>query len=312
MIYLLYGEEEYLMDKFINSEIKKRKIELITKYEYPKTSLIEIINDASYDDLFSSKKAIVVEYASFLEHKDDNENELVNYINNSNENTFIFFKLLNKSLDERKKIVNLFKEKCNIKNYPKYKDTDTFKFIKEYLKDNNLTIEPKLINEIISRVSNNLSMITLELDKLILYKEDNIVTLEDIENVISISLETDIFKLVNEITNKNLVKLLKLYNDLVSMGNHPSMILLMIANQFRLIYQVKVLSRDIYNEEKIASILGVHPYQVKLALQRCMNFSESELIHIIKRLSLLDEDIKLGRVELNNSLEPFFIELCNN
>ena len=120
------------------------------------------------------------------------------------------------------------------------------------------------------------------------------------------------FKLVNEITNKNLGKLLKYYNDLVMMGNHPSMILMMIANQFRLIYQVKVLSREIFDEYKIANTLCVHPYQVKLAMGKCSMFSEGELLNILHELSMLDEDIKLGRIMLDNSLESFFVKLCNN
>ena len=207
----------------------------------------------------------------------------------------------------------MLKEKATVKNFPIYKENDILKFIKDYLKNNDLTIESSLITEIKNRVGTDMYCLKNELDKLIIYKtDDKVVTKEDIENVISISLENDIFKLVNEITNRNLSKLLSYYNDLVMMGNHPSVILTLIANQFRLIYQVKVLSREIYDEYKIATFLGVHPYQVKLALGRCTLFSETELLGILYDLALLDEDIKLGKLELNNSLESFFIKLCNN
>ena len=312
MIYLVYGDEEYLIDSYINNEIKKKKIEVVNKYEYPKTSILEFLDDASYSDLFSSKKAIIIDNSEFLNTKDDDIDSLIKYIDNPNEDVYLFIKLTSSKLDERKKIVTTLKEKATVKFFLLYKENDIFKYIKDYFKNNNLTIDPKLINEIIAKVGTDMYMVTSELDKLILYKDDDIITKEDIDNVISVSLEQDIFKLINEITNKNLTKLLTYYNDLVMMGNHPSMILTMISNQFRLIYQVKILSREMMSEGEIASFLGVHPYQVKLSIGRCTSFSENELIRIIHDLAILDEDIKLGRIEINNSLESFFVKLCKN
>ena len=313
MIYFVYGEEEFLIDNYIENEIRKKKIDLVNTFNYPSRSIKEIVEDASYVDLFSSKKAIIVSNADFLSGKDDDIDYLIKYINDPNENTYLFIKYNSSKLDERKKIISLLKEKATVKNFPLYKSNEIFKFIKDYLKDNGLTIDTKLISEITDRVGSDMYLIKNELDKLILYKDtDKEVSKDDINNVISISLENDIFKLINEITNKNLEKLLSYYNDLVMMGNHPSMILTMIANQFRLIYQVKILSREMFDEFKIASFLGVHPYQVKLALGKCTSFSEDELLSIIHELALLDEDIKLGKIELNNSLETFFVKLCDN
>lgn len=310
MIYLVYGEEEYLIDKFIKNEIDKKKIELVTKYEYPKNSIIEVIEDASYLDLFSTSKCIIVKNSTFLNNKDDNTEQLVKYINNPNPEVLLFITLNESKLDERRGIVKTLKEKCNFRYFPKSKEIDMNKFVSSYLKDNNLKIDAQNTSLIIERVGNDYYTLIHELDKLILYKEDDVITKEDIENVISISLENNIFKLINAITEGNIKKIMNYYNDLISIGNHPSTILTLIANQFRIIYQVKILSRSIFNENDIANEIGVHPYQVKLASNKCTLFSEKELIDILYKLALIDEDIKLGRVEINSSLEGFFIELC--
>ena len=102
MIYLVYGEEEYLIDSYINDEIKKKKLEVINKYEYPKTSILEVIDDSMYLDLFGGSKGIVYKNCAFLNSKDDNISELVKYINNPNPEVCLFITLNESKIDLNK------------------------------------------------------------------------------------------------------------------------------------------------------------------------------------------------------------------
>lgn len=310
MIYLVYGEEEYLIDSFINDEIKKKKLEVINKYEYPKTSILEVIDDSMYLDLFGGSKGIIYKNCTFLNTKDDNISELVKYINNPNPEVCLFITLNESKIDERREIVKVLMEKATVKCFGRVREQDINKFVISYLKENGLKIESRLASLVTERVGSDFYIVKNELDKLILYKDDDVVTKEDIEKATSVSLENDVFKLVNAITERNIKKIMSYYNDLIRMGNHPSAILTLIANQFRLIYQVKILSRSALSESNIASEIGVHPYQVKLASGKCTLFSEKELIDILYKLALIDEDLKLSRIETESALEGFFIELC--
>lgn len=312
MIYLIYGTEEYLINSHIDSIIKKNMCDVTLKYYYPDTEIDSVIEEINYPSLFGDKKAVILYNCKFLSHeKDESSFILEKYIDNQNEDGIFILVLEEEKLDERKKITKKLKEKAEIKCFNKLKGYEINNFVNEYIKENGYEIQTSLVSEIISRVGTNLRMIISEIDKMFLYKEDKIITLSDIENVVSISLENDIYKLINSVTNENIGKMLSYYNDLIKMGNHPSLILMLIANQFRLIYQVKVLLNDGYKENDIIKELESHPYQIKLALEKSYNFSEKKILNILYELSLIDENIKNNKIDINSSLENFFLNLCN-
>lgn len=309
MIYLLYGEERYLIDKFIKDEIKKNNIELVNKFNYKNDGISAALEDASYMDLFCDKKAVILDDITFSS-KDENEEKLSNYIDNPNENTYLFITCYTSKLDTRKNIVNKLLDKSINKVFYKFRPNDTTGFIKNYFKNENLIISNDLIKMIINRVGLDLYALTNELDKMILYKLNDTernITKEEIENVISVNAETDVFKLTDAISENDSRKALKIYNDLIENGNKPSALLVLIANNFRLYYQVKILLRDGYSEQEITNILNKHPYQIKLAASSSVNFSESQLLDYLKYLSYVDEDIKKNLVLENDALERFFI-----
>ena len=65
-------------------------------------------------------------------------------------------------------------------------------------------------------------------------------------NIIEVTTETidtDIFHLVDNIILKNKEKALKSYYEMIKIGEEPIKIIVILANQFRLIYQVKQLSK---------------------------------------------------------------------
>lgn len=331
MIFLVYGEESFLIDKFVKDEINRNNIEEVCKFDYEKDGLKPVLEECSYIDLFSSSKAIILNNSKFLssskkkddaeyetEEKDNNKldlKELDKYIDNPNESSYLFIILNEKALDERKSIVKKLNSKVHVRVFNKLRETDALKFIKDYLSNEGITIKPALVSKIIDRVGIDLYSLSNELNKLIMYKvndENKEVTLEDIENVVSVSLESDIFKLTNSLSQGNTKETLSVYYDLIKLGTHPSQMVSLLANQFRLLYQVKILSREGNSLYDICTILNVKDYPVKLALQNCLNYSEEQLLSILNKLSMIDEDIKSSSVDINSVLENFFLTISTN
>ncbi len=83
----------------------------------------------------------------------------------------------------------------------------------------------------------------------------------------------------------------------------------MLANQFRLMYQVKGLTKKGYSEKDIAKLLDIHPYRVKLSLGKSKSFSDEKLLSILKQLADLDSDIKKGNIDKNLGLELFILSI---
>lgn len=314
MIYLLYGTNYFL----IKREIEKIKLENniesidINNYNLENTILDNILDDALTLSLFSQKKMIIVDnsyiFTSSVRKKglDHNIDLLNKYIENPNPDTILIFVVNEEKIDDRKKIVKLIKINGNVIEFNEVKNIDTF--IKNELND--YKMDAVTINSFVNRVGDNLAIITSEIEKLKLYKnDDKIITKDDVFDVCSEQIDVDMNELTNSIVSKNINKSLKIYNELIKQGEEPLQIIIRLANQFRIIYQSKELTKKGYSNKDIADILGIHPYRVKKALEISYKFPSKELLSILKKLSRIDEGIKMGNMDKNIALEQFILEI---
>lgn len=312
MVYVLYGKIDYLIEKNLKKIINESNIDEmnIIKYDLEQDSLTKVINDANSISLFSEKKIIIV-YNSFIftgstkKNIEQNTDELENYLNNINEDTTLIFIVNNEKLDERKKITKLAKKVGIIKEY---NDVDTISVVKNLFDE--YSISNDLIKYLIERVGDNLPLLFTEIEKIKIYKnDDKKITKEDIENLTVKSLEVNNFKLIDAIITKNKSLAYELYNERIKLNEEPIAIIIAIANQIRIMYQVKQLYLNGYTENNIAKMLNIHPYRVKLAAQNSRKYDENLLINYLKQLSDLDINIKNGNIDKNLGLELFILQL---
>lgn len=310
MVYVLYGKISYLIEKNINKIIEQYKDNDVIKYDLEQDSLTKIINDANSVSLFSDKKTIIV-YNSYIftgstkKNIEHNIEDLELYLNNINEDTVLVFVVENEKLDERKKITKLVKKVGIIKEY---NDVDTISVVKDLFNDYSISLD--LIKYLIERVGDNLPLLSSEIEKIKTYKNsDKNITKEDIDNLTIKSLEVNNFKLIDAIISKNKKLAYELYTERVKLNEEPIAIIIAIANQIRIMYQVKQLYLNGYTENNIAKILNIHPYRVKLASQNSRKYSEDLLIKYLKQLADLDIDIKNGNIDKNLGLELFILQL---
>ncbi len=311
MIYTLYGEDTFGMNKFINDLIKKEQIEDKITYDYEESNIKDVLEECSYNDLFGNKKLVVLNNATFLTGKTTlNDDSLELYVNNPNELTILILKVNEDKLDERKKLVKLLKEKSTLKAYKSLDIKDINIYIKNYLLNEGYKIDNNIIPLIASRINGNTKVINSELDKLMLYKiSDKIITKDDVLKVITKYEEDNIFKLVDAVIKKDKPSIFTLYKGLIDNKEEPAVIMSLLSNNLRIILQSGILYKDGYSKDKIASYLKEHPYRISLALENSRLIEKKELINDLNKLAILDYQIKSGEVDRFKGLEAFFIEL---
>ena len=96
---------------------------------------------------------------------------------------------------------------------------------------------------------------------------------------------------------------------MLKVGEEPIKIIVMLANQFRLMYQVKVLVSKGYTEDDIASLLNSKKYPVHLAIQKGYRYSSDILLKHLEELADLDIKIKSGDIDKNLALELFLLRI---
>lgn len=311
-MYLLYGLEEFLINKEIDKIKKNNNIEDIdiVRYDLENTKLENIIEDASSISLFGNKKLIIVDnsyiFTGTTNKKliEQNTDVLTNYLNNPSDN-IIIFKIIKEKLDERKKIVKLFKEKGIVKDFNK--TTNINKYVIDMF--DNYKIDNSTVNLLIDRVGSNLEILNQEIEKIKNYKDDDLfINKDDIINLTSKNIDTDFFTLIENIVSKNKEKALESYFEIIK-EEEPIKIIVVLSNKFRLIYQAKNLYKKGYSEKDISSMLDAHPYVIKKCLETGRFYSDNTLLECLLKLANLDIDIKNGKIDKNIGLELFIMTL---
>ena len=311
MIYILYGLNEFLINKEIDKIISKNKIDdySISNYNLETNYLKEVIEDAETISMFSNNKCIICDNSFFLTGKDKkilgNDIEILEkYLSNINESSIIIFKVLNEKLDERKKIVKELKQKgkiieCNNIDNPN-------KYVKNLFED--YKISDSLIKFLIDRVGSDFLLLEKEIEKLKIYKfNEKEITKEDILNLTIKTIDLNIFNFIDNIIYKRKEEAYATYEEMKKLNEEPIAIIVMLANQFRIMYQSKELMKRGYSEKDIAKELDIHPFRVKKALEKSYKYSSEILFEYLKKLGKIDYKIKSGQIYKYLALEIFIL-----
>jgi len=155
------------------------------------------------------------------------------------------------------------------------------------------------LNELLGRLPIDLLNWQNELAKLQLHPQP--LDLDTIRKLIDRNINDDVFSLSDNVLAKNLGQSLLIFNDLLLRNNDPIGLAALLANNFRLIYQVKNWTTHGYGEAQIAQEFGIHPYRVKLARQSARRISQELLLEILHDFAILD--FRLKNVNCDRKLE---------
>lgn len=305
MIYLFYGTNNYRINEEIKKITKNFDKMNISKYDLTEEDIKNVINDCETLSMFDDKKVVILDNASmFLSGNNIGMEEIEKYINNPNPNTIFILIANSEKLDERKKITKLIKKNHKILSFNENISANTL--LKKLLAGYSITTSN--LNLLIDRVGNNPQKLENEINKIKLYKNDKTITKEDILNLTNKEIDTDIFKLIDNIVKKNKDDALEIYNEMLKVNEEPLKIVILLASQFRLMYQSKELAKKGYSEKDIANTLKVHPYRVKLALQNGRNYKSDLLLKYLDNLANIDIGIKTGKENKDLALELFILK----
>lgn len=307
MVYL-YNGDAYLIKQAIDKLINDKQIDKLNISYYDGTSSIKaIVDDANMMSLLGDQKLIIVNDASYLGGSalPSDIDLLIAYLEHANPTTLLLFTLYGK-VDDRKKINKLIAKTGLVKEFKVAFKLDNM--IQDAFRPYQLN--DKALKLFIDRTNHDLALIDKEIVKLKNYKgTDFKISTDDILNLTTNNVDTDLFKLIDNIVKGNKDAAISSYEEMLANNMEPLMIVILLANQFRIIYQAKGLYLKGYNEQLIASELQIHPYRIKLALEAGRSFKETTLIHYIHELANLDIAIKNNEVEPQLSLELFILTI---
>ncbi len=178
--------------------------------------------------------------------------------------------------------------------------------LKQWIKINEIDIEKPVLELLLSNLCDDFNAVKSELCKLSMLDNKKITTLAVNENSY-LTLEGNVFLVIDLLFNKKVKKALFVYNSLLKSGTNPVAFLEIFVTQLRFYYQVSLLLEDNAPDD-IAALLKTNPYRVKKSLGIIKGGNTLSLANTYIKISNIECLVKTGK--LNQDL--IFFQLSNS
>ena len=310
-IVLINGESILLINEAVSSIIKDNKN--VTSFDMNGCGIEDILLEAGYFSMFEEEKFIIVRNANFFGSSKLNEKDissLLKYLENPNNLTNIIF-ICSEKIDARKKITKLMKEKYEIITIPNLKYYEIENRIEKYFLKASYKIDKDTVKYIVASSLNNYDLAMSECEKIILYYNNPCyIKREDVENIVSKSINANNFLFVDALIEGDLEKSLNLLNDLKTMKVEPTILISLIARDIRIMLNVKKLLEQNKREYEILSELNLMDWQLEKYLKKAFPYKIKELEEWLVKLTNIDLKIKSGKLDKYYALELLILEIC--
>lgn len=171
-------------------------------------------------------------------------------------------------------------------------------------------ISPDSLEFLLTHTDRSLDSLSLEIEKICLFEEGNVVPLPSVQKLITPSIEGTGFDLVDAVLSGKRGKALNLLDQILFMGKEaPGRLIFLLFRNFKLLWQLSNLGQvkkpDFF---RLAQKLGDHPIAVKKAYECLSNYSKERAQKAIEALSEIDKKIKQGGEDPHLLLEKFIVE----
>ena len=323
-IYLLYGEETYLLDTCVKKirNLFGKLVKGINYIEIDDTNLSQLISDLQTPAFGYPKKLIIVKNtgifkrelkkkgAAFQELRD----KIIDYLKENadilkQDNILIF---IEESVDKGKMLSTLEEIGANICNFEYQKMPNIVARLKAICKAYKVNVDDATIKYFVECIGSNMQDLINEIRKQIEYAGENgTITKESIDLLAIKQMESVIFDLTDSLGKKDIKQAMVVLKNLIYAKEPIQKILITLYNHFKKLYITKLA---INQNKNIAESLDLKPNQTFLVSKyktQANYFQKTELKQIIEELINLDTNYKSGMIDLNIGLEAILCTYCS-
>lgn len=322
-IYLLYGEETFLLETALN-KIKKRFGDMILGINYiavDEVNFKEIIPNLETPAFGYERKLIIIKNSGILKKEGKRKNveladykeKLTKYINDNIDiiKQSIVLVFIENDV-EKGSLYKVIEKNGIVCNFEIQKPIQIGKRIKAICNGYKVNISDSTIKYFIEVCGTNMQDLINEIRKLIEYVGENgTITNEEIDMLSIKQIQAVIFDLTDNLGKKNIKQALEVLNNLLYSKEPIQKILITLYNHFKKLYIVKLSERFGKN---LSDSLKLKPNQMFLINKYKMQanyFKEAELRKILSELINLDANYKIGLIDLNIGLESVLCRYCS-
>lgn len=317
---LIYGIEEFLIDKIVKLTKKMYIDENYEDMNYGEFENLENNFDGfkqfiSTFPFMTNKKLCIIKNSSFLTSTgslNKKEEEItLDYIDKEYDSCIIIFLIKGGKPDLRKKAVKRLKSRNCIFEINKLNEAELSKYILEEFKRNKIDISLSDADYIANNsgyleYESNISLyeINNEINKLLSYSiESKRIQREDIDNLMVKSIESNIFKLVDNICEGNKDKGFEVLEEMLLNNTSEQYIIHMIVRQYRMIYQYMLLKTKNYNFNDIMKKMKIKKFVASKLEKQSKKLTLKQIEKYMVKFIEIDRKIKVGEIDKRIGIE---------
>lgn len=312
MVYLLYGEDNYLKNEFVKKAKKSfGELQLGINYiQIDESNVNNVISDIETPAFGYERKMIIVKNANLMQKKNAISDKLSEYLNDADKQILDSIELIIvEDSVEKNALFNTISKIGMIKEFNEQKISQLITKVKSISAAYGVQIQENVAQYFIECTGTNMEDIINEIRKLIEYAgKGGTIKKEDIDSLTIKKSESVIFDLTDNLGKKNIHEAINVLHDLIYAKEPVQKILVMLYNHFKKLYIVQLS-----NVQNVAQNLKLKPNQTFLVSKyqnQAKFFTQDEIRNLLNEFMYIDEASKSGDLDINVGLESVLCRYC--
>lgn len=312
MVYLLYGEDNYLKNEFVKKAKKSfGELQLGINYiQIDESNVNNVISDIETPAFGYERKMIIVKNANLMQKKNAISDKLSEYLNDADKQILDSIELIIvEDSVEKNALFNTISKIGMIKEFNEQKISQLITKVKSISAAYGVQIQENVAQYFIECTGTNMEDIINEIRKLIEYAgKGGTIKKEDIDSLTIKKSESVIFDLTDNLGKKNIHEAINVLHDLIYAKEPVQKILVMLYNHFKKLYIVQLS-----NGQNVAQNLKLKPNQTFLVSKyqnQAKFFTQDEIRNLLNEFMYIDETSKSGNLDINVGLESVLCRYC--
>ena len=310
-VYLLFGEETYLVNQYrdmlIHALVNDGDTMNFTTYNADSFNVNSVAGDMVTMPFLAEYRVVLVDNSGIFDKSD--ESVLVFLKDAGDTNILIFTE---QKVDKRKKVYTTLSKMENA-SCLEFKTPDMgtlIAWIGNILSEGNIKVRVTVPEKLISAVGTDMNTLKNEAIKLHDYAmERGEIVDKDVDDICVSPVEDKIFDMCEAISRKDGAKAISLYNDLCILKTKPMSVIFLVTRQYNQLIQVNQLILEGANASKVSSFLKTPEFVARKYMSICKNYTQSELLKALDMCQDADLAVKTGRLSDVNSAEKLIVTL---
>lgn len=313
-IYFLYGDEPYLLnpcvDRFKLAVLDESAMDFNYSLFYAKEAdPIQIKDVVETLPVFASHRLVIVK--NIQDFKDAEFQELESVIKNPVDSTV--FVVIADKVDKRKKYFKTLVDNSVSVEFKKPYENQYPQWILHMVREVNMNINNDAIHRLHRLVGNNLSELENQIHKIAEYIGGTKKTIElaDVNSVISVSREENIFDFTKAIGHKDRVKALEQLVNLLDQGQSETIIVSLVSRHMRQLLTVRAGMDQGLGGAKLASLTNLPTYYIESYCDQARMWPIKKIEEALVVLHETDKALKSSPISSHIWLENLVLKSCS-